>query len=146
MKNTNFEKNYQKLKRYMEEADDAVDAKAKSAAYKKVNDLYNAMKEKGDDYYKAFRLYEEAKDCENEFIDIHDPIVEADIRVLLEAFRKYEIKKFTFSNGWTDAVETAWRFVQNGCSVEGMAEINGTNFNPRKGAFERVHGYIFSVN
>ena len=64
---------------------------------------------------------------------------------LIERLRKAGIKKFTFSSTWSSTVQTAWLFLQNGCKVEGMAEINGPSTAFMSDEYERVPAYVFSI-
>ena len=97
-----------------------------------------------DDFGFAYRLYRQMKDCGNEYIDlsiaIHDEVK------VLNTLRKYGIERFTFSSGWSSAVESAWIFQQNGCKLEGLIELNGLNKDWfGTGEREKVHGYLFSL-
>ena len=42
-------------------------------------------------------------------------------------------------------VGTAWLFVQNGCKLEGMVEINGTYQAFMSDEYERVPAFVFSI-
>ena len=55
------------------------------------------------------------------------------------------MKTFTFSSTWSSAVETAWLFVQNGCKLEGLVQINGTCQAFMREEYERVPAYVFSI-
>ena len=59
--------------------------------------------------------------------------------------RENGIERFTFSSGWTDAVETAWLFQKAGCVLEGLVEINKCNLTPFTDECEKIHGYLFRV-
>ena len=97
-----------------------------------------------DDFGFAYRLYRQMKDCGNEYIDlsiaIHDEVK------VLNTLRKYGIERFTFSSGWSSAVESAWIFQQNGCKLEGLIELNGLNKDWfGTGESEKVHSYLCSL-
>ena len=99
--------------------------------------------EKGDAYAFVYRLYREMKECGNEHIDLHDAI--HDELKVLGMLKECGIKSFTFSSGWSSAVESAWIFQQNGCQLQGLVELNGTTMDWITGEREKVHGYFFSI-
>ena len=138
-------------------------------AYEAINEAYHAA-EKNDDingvekaradydtwragimangraYTKIYNYYEDARAVGNKYIDIYDTINDDEIKDLVAEMRAIGIDYFTFSSGWTKAVETAWLFQQNGCSVEGIVEIN-TRYKPfRSTEWEKAHGFLFKVN
>lgn len=65
--------------------------------------------------------------------------------IMAEAFRRHGIEKFTYSSCWSGAARAAWQFVQHGCVLEGMAEINGPHTELGSDKHEKVYGYVFSV-
>ena len=91
----------------------------------------------------TYRLYKQMKECGNEYIDlsflIHDEVG------VLQTLRKYGVEHFTFSSGWSSAVESAWIFQQNGCKLEGLVELYGLNRDWTTGEREKVHGYLFRL-
>ena len=99
--------------------------------------------QKGDFYAFVYRLYKEMKEAGNEHIDLHEAIFDAP--KMLEKLKSCGVKSFTFSSGWSGAVETAWEFQQNGCRLEGLVELNGTTKDWITGEREKVHGYLFSI-
>ena len=115
---------------------------------KKARDSYHEMedeilKTEDDDFGFAYRLYKQMKECGNEYIDlsiaIHDEVG------VLQTLRKYGVERFTFSSGWSSAVESAWIFQQNGCRLEGLIELNSIHKDWTTGEREKVHGYLFTI-
>jgi len=100
----------------------------------------------GRAYTKIYNYYEDARTVGNKYIDIHDTINDDEIKDLVAEMRALGIDHFTFSSGWTSAVNTAWLFQQEGCSVEGIAEINTRYKAFMSNEWEKGHGYIFRVN
>jgi len=92
-----------------------------------------------------YRTYAEARRNGNDNIDFHDVIWDKEVPGLIATLRQLGIEKFTFSSGWSSAVETAWLFQQNGCSLQGLVEVNG-NKDCFTGDHEKRHGYLFSLN
>ena len=69
-----------------------------------------------------------------------------DVECLIACMRDNGIDHFTFSSGWSSAVETAWLFQQNGCTLEGLIEINSRHKHFFTGEQEKAHGYLFRLN
>ena len=149
MKKNAFEteyKAYNKLagqyRKAADNGDQAGVSKAR-AGYKAWEQELNA---KGEAYGKVYRLYAEAQEVGNTYIDLHDCIWDKDVASLIDSLRTYGIEKFTFSSGWSSAVETAWLFTQQGCRVEGLVELNSQHKKIMTDEYEKAHGYLFSVN
>ena len=132
----------------LERAYEAAKAAGDEAGMEKARKEYQAMEkevlEKEDsDFGFAYRLYKQMKECGNEYIDlsiaIHDEVG------VLQTLRKYGFEHFTFSSGWSSAVESAWIFQQNGCRLLGLIELNSIHKDWTTGEREKVHGYLFSI-
>lgn len=103
----------------------------------------------GDAFVRVYCSYSESMERHNKYLDFHEVIWDKDVKKVIDTLRRYGIEKFTFSSGWSSAVETAWLFQMNGCRLEGLVEVNGCrNFTDdgEDGGFEKRHGYLFSVN
>lgn len=100
----------------------------------------------GRAYTKIYNYYEDARTVGNKYIDIHDTINDDEIKDLVAEMRALGIDRFTFSSGWTKAVETAWLFQQNGCSVDGIVEVNTRYKAFMSTEWEKTHGFLFKVN
>ena len=98
---------------------------------------------KGDAYAFVYRLYQEMKEAGNEHSDLHDTI--RDEAKMIETLRSLGVESFTFSSGWSSAVESAWIFQENGCRLQGLIELNSPHMNWFTGTREKVHGYLFSI-
>ncbi|MCD8108772.1 MAG: hypothetical protein LUE14_01510 [Clostridiales bacterium] len=150
MKNNTFAEDYRIFKTYEAEYDAAKDEDGKEAARVKVRALYADMETRGEDYGRVYMLYKEAQERGNEYIDLHENIWDKDVKALVDSLRRYGIEHFTFSSRWSSTVETAWLFLQNGCTLEGMRELHGSEKNTfgrtEEKEFETVHGYLFKVN
>ena len=132
----------------LERAYSAAKTASDEVGMKKARDSYHEMedeilKTEDDDFGFAYRLYKQMKECGNEYIDlsiaIHDEIG------TLQILKKYGFEHFTFSSGWSSAVESAWIFQQNGCRLEGLIELNSIHKDWTTGEREKVHGYLFSI-
>ncbi len=143
MKNNTFAEDYRTFKTYEAEYEAAENEDGKEAARKKVRELYDGM---DDEYYRMFTSYKDAKDRGNEYIDISDNIWDENVKGLIDNLREYGIDHFTFSSGWSSAVDTAWLFLQNGCVLEGLVEINSQYKSFGSDEYDKAHGYLFKVN
>lgn len=132
----------------LEGAYDAAKAAGDEAGMVKARNEYQVMEKEileteDSDFGFAYRLYKQMKECGNKYIDlsiaIHDEIE------VLRILRKYGFEHFTFSSGWSSAVESAWIFQQNGCRLEGLIELNSIHKDWITGELEKVHGYLFSI-
>ena len=132
----------------LERAYEASKAAGDEAGMEKARNEYKAMNKEvleteDADFGFAYRLYKQMKECGNKFIDlsiaIHDEVG------TLQTLRKYGFEHFTFSSGWSSAVESAWIFQQNGCRLLGLIELNSIHKDWTTGEREKVHGYLFSI-
>ena len=94
---------------------------------------------------RIYREYETSKDSGNEHLDISEVVWDKDVERLIACLRENGIEHFTFSSTWSSAVETAWLFQQNGCTLEGLIEINSHFTKWDSDEHEKAHGYLFRV-
>ena len=94
---------------------------------------------------RIWREYEKALQNGNDRLDLSDCIWDKDAKDLIDCIRENGITEFTFSSGWSGAVDTAWLFQKNGCTLAGLVEINGAEklFSEER---EKLHAYLFKVN
>ena len=100
---------------------------------------------RGGCYSRLYRMYRDAMECGNSNLDIDDLTQETDIPGLLDSFRAYGIRRFTFSSTWSGAVRIAWGLCQHGCTLLGMSEVYGMTTDFQTGAHEKKPAYLFSV-
>lgn len=135
LENTRLEKAY-------EEAGTDTEKKAIADAH---NTLMQELENKGEIALWVWRNYEISRKNGNEMLDISEVLWDNKVAGLIECLRDCGITAFTFSSTWSSAVETAWLFTKEGCTLEGIIEIKGNkNFLTRKQ--EMKHGYLFKVN
>lgn len=143
----NFIAEYNELKKNRTACDQAqteeerVEARKAYARFKK-----RIITEKGTEYAKAFRLFTEAWDKGNNYIDFSDTIKDEEIPNFVKTLRSLGFRKFTFSSSWSGAIETAWAFIKNGCLLEGMTEINGEPKDIFSDEYEKIHALLFNLN
>ena len=99
----------------------------------------------GKSFASIFELYVNARERGNENIDISECCEYRSEADLIASFREFGIDTFTFSSRWSSAVESAWAFIQNGCTLMGMVEINSRT-KDWEGCYEKRPAYLFSVN
>lgn len=148
MKKNNFAEEYAReteIKAQYHEAEKAGNAEGQEAARMAYHELEEQIAAKGNPYARIYRLYSEAKERGNEYIDLNDTIWDEQVKPLIGSLREYGIEKFTFSSTWSSAVETAWLFTQNGCRLEGLVEINSRHKAFMSDEYEKAHGYLFSI-
>lgn len=135
-------KNHRDIKAAYEAAKDAGDASGFEKAKADMRALHEELEAQGDEFCFVFNLFAEMDERGNEHIDLHDVIWEPEKTI--ETLRKFGVETFVFSSGWSRAVDTAWAFVQAGCKLEGMVELNDRfsyfEENPAK-----RHGYLFRI-
>jgi len=136
----------QQVKARYNEAKEQKNSDGMEAARKSYQELSERIEKRGKSYVKVYRLYEEAAERGNEYIDLNDVIWDKDVESLIQSLRENGVEYFTFSSTWSSAVETAWLFTQNGCTLEGLVEINGRNTDAFIGEREKAHGYLFAIH
>ena len=104
------------------------------------------LEEKGEAYARYFWKYDEAQERGNACIDFNECIWEDQIPKMIADLKVLGIKEFTLSSTYSSIVKTVWVFQQNGCSLEGMEEINGHCKNYETGDYEKVPAFKFKVN
>lgn len=148
MKKNIFAETYaqvQELKKQYNAAKDAGNEAGMQAARDAYNLLMDGIGTVGESSVRIYRLYEEAHDCGNEYIDFNEVVWDRDVAGMVAALRENGITHFTFSSGWSGAVDTAWLFTQNGCRLEGLVEINSPHKAFGSDEYEKAHGYLFSI-
>ena len=140
-----YNEQIKEIKAAFDAANDKGDEAGKEAARERYHQWKDKIEAEGEDFCKVYNLYKSAQQRGNEYIDLYDVIWDKDVPALIDRLRKAGIQKFTFSSTWSSTVETAWLFLQNGCKLEGMAEINGTCQAFMSDEYERVHAYVFSI-
>lgn len=108
--------------------------------------LDESIEAKGAAFALMYDFYEDARQRGNEHIDISECHDYRDEAALITTFREHGIDTFTFSSRWSGAVESAWTFIQKGCTLMGMVEINSKTRNWDDDDYEKCHAYLFKVN
>ena len=136
----------QQVKARYDEAEKNNNTEGMEAARKSYQALSQRIENRGAGYAKGYRLYEEAVERGNEHIDLNEVIWDKDVESLIQLLRENGVEYFTFSSTWSSAVEIAWLFTQNGCTLEGLVEVNSPYTNTFTGEREKAHGYLFAIH
>ena len=147
MKNT-FAAEYEqelKIRADYETAKVAGNEEGIEAARAAIHELWDSIEAKGSAYSRIYRDYTESRDRGNIYLDLNDVIWDTDAPGLVACMRENGIEHFTFSSGWSSAVETAWIFKENGCQLEDLIQINGREDIFREGTYEKRPAYLFRI-
>ncbi len=144
MKNI-FTETYNRIEELKIQFDAAATEEKKESLRAEYHETMKGIEEQGATAMRIWREYEKALENGNERLDLNDSIWDKDVKNLIDCIRENGITEFTFSSGWSGAVDTAWLFQQNGCILAGMIEINGGEkvFSEEH---EKLHAYLFKVN
>lgn len=136
----------QQIKARYDEAEAQNNNEGMEAARKFYKELTERIGNRGAAYAKVYRLYQEAVDRGNEYIDLNDVVWEKDVAALIQSFRENGVEHFTFSSTWSSAVAIAWLFTENGCTLEGLLQINSQHKAFGSEEYEKVPAYLFAVH
>ncbi len=88
--------------------------------------------------------YENSKDCGNSRVNLSEIIWDHQVSKIVACMKANEIKEFTFSATYTEAIRTAWLFQQEGCVLEGMVKIFST-YTDANGEHTEVPTLLFKI-
>ncbi len=133
------------LKKAYDAASEEIQKEGIRRSYRNIADQIN-QEEKN--FIRMYNYYETAQECGNKYLDINNVVWKKDVPGMIQTMRENGIEKFTFSSTWSGAVDIAWLFTQNGCSLEGLVEINKhcREFMSEEAEWEKCHAYVFKVN
>lgn len=142
MKTNRFEELYckvQELRKLYNEGE-------KEKAHQSCNELKETIKNEENGFKEIWTMYQKAKENKNQYLDLNEVIWDNEVKPIIKILRDNGIEKFTFSSTWTNAVKIAWLFKQNGCTLEGLIEINEGFEDFETGEMEKVPAYLFKLN
>ncbi|MCD7810310.1 MAG: hypothetical protein LUG91_00410 [Ruminococcus sp.] len=141
-----FESTYEKVQEIKRTFQAAASEAEKELARKAYHDALAKIEHMGsNETRRIWNAYSDARECGNAYLDLHEVIWDKDVEPLISCMRANGIERFTFSSHCTDTTETAWLFQQNGCTLEGLIEINTPFRDCITGDFEKKHGLLFRV-
>jgi hypothetical protein len=138
-----FEKVYLQTQAAQKAYDEAADGAGREKACELYREAMKPLKALGNAAVYVWKCYEESRNNGNKLLNFDDPIDEKNIPELVQCMRENGIEQFTFSSDWNTR-ENAWAFVQSGCVIEGMTEING-DISPFTEKQQKLHAYLFRV-
>lgn len=68
--------------------------------------------------------YRYSVEAENELPNFNDVIWDDDIDAILNSMRREGITEFTISSSFSGLIETIARFIDKGCALDGIVQIN----------------------
>ena len=142
MKTNKFEKLYarmQELKKLYNEGE-------KEKAQQSYSKLKETIKNEENGFRTIWTMYEKARDNQNMYIDFNEVIWDNEVPSIIKTLRDNGIEKFTFSSTWSSAVKTAWLFKENGCTLEGLTEVNEGYEDFITGKMKKTPAYLFKLN
>ena len=139
-----FYERHEELERKLDAAENDGNTRAIEACQKGHQELLEEVRAEGETFGDMMRLYSEMKQQGNSRLDLSGTYRKPE--EVIRIFREFGVKEFTFSSTWSSAVETAWLFQKEGCSLEGLVEINSQHQAFMSNEYEKAHGYLFRVN
>lgn len=103
--------------------------------------LYDSI---ADEKKRVFRLYANAQERENDLIDIDDWDAK-NVPMLLKELRGCAIAHITVSSSWSGLPDLMWAFVENGCAVLGMIQINQRRRDWETGKFPKMPAFLVRI-
>ena len=134
-----------RIKAGYEKAERDCNPEVMKTARAEIKALMEEIDSKGEAYARNYRLYREAVECGNEYIDWDALLYGEKVEEFVNELRNCGIEKFTFSSGWSNAIELAWLFTQNGCVLEGFVQINNKYKDTFTNAHEKKPALLFSI-
>lgn len=141
MKNA-FVETYKAVKTLATRIEAATTEEEKNSIRKECEDVTTWIDEQGKDACYIWHSCERSLDNGNIAINLN---TNAASDSLIECLRKNGVSEFTFSSGWSGAIESVWFFQQNGCTLAGMIEVNGDRL-PLSKEHEKMPAFLFKLN
>ena len=142
MTKNKFEKLYTKIQELKKLYNEGEKEKARAAYIK----LEETIKTEEKCFQKIWAMYKNSQDNKNQYIDFSDAIWDNEVEQIIKTLKDNGIEYFTFSSTWSSAVKTAWLFTQNGCTLEGLTEINEGYEDFITGEMKKTPAYLFKLN
>ena len=119
-----MEKAYQKELQAIAAFDEAKNEEENEKARKLHYEAITAIKNFGKIAIHIWREYQSSREHGNLNLDLSEVIWDEQVPEMVACMKANGIERFTFSGTYTEAIKTAWLFQQEGCVLEGFAEIN----------------------
>lgn len=93
------------LEKKFNEAEKASHEKGMEACREGYQELLQEVRADGEDFSSMMRLYSEVKQRGNKLLDVSGSYTEPER--IIQMFKEFGVKEFTFSSNWTNAMDTA---------------------------------------
>ena len=133
----------EELEKKFDAAEKAGDAQTMQACRDAYQELVKEVQAEGEDFGNMMRLYSDMKKHGNSLLDLSGAYREP--KKILQVFREFGVKEFTFSSTWSSAIQVAWEFTQLGCGLKGMTEIYGSGQTFMSNEYERIPAYLLRL-
>lgn len=133
----------EELEKKFDAAEKAGDAQTMQACRDAYQELVKEVQAEGEDFGNMMWLYSDMKKHGNSLLDLSGAYREP--KKILQVFREFGVKEFTFSSTWSSAIQVAWEFTQLGCGLKGMTEIYGSGQKFMSNEYERIPAFLFSL-
>lgn len=139
-----FEKIYEKVNQQAKAVCAAKSNEEREDARRLLNETISEIESL--DFYTVHIWYEykKARDCGNSRLNLSEIIWEHQVSKIVACMKANEIKEFTFSATYTEAIQTAWLFQQEGCVLEGMVKVFST-YTDANGEHTEVPALLFKI-
>lgn len=143
MKNI-FEKTYEKINQQAKAVCAAKSNEEKEEARRLLDKTISEIESL--DFYTVHIWYEykNARDCGNNSINLSEIIWDHQVAEIVACMKVNGVKEFTFSGTYSNALETALLFQQEGCVMEGMVKVFST-YTDANGEHTEVPALLFKI-
>lgn len=130
---------------YEEQVKARRDAAGKQKVIKAMAGLQSQVSKEGAGFELLFWACAEAIQLGNPYPEAAHWLDAEQQALFVSACRQYGVDQFVYASAYSHAIEDAWIFLQNGCVLEGMVEINDSYKAPWEDVFQVKHGLLFRV-
>ena len=139
-----FEQIYEKVNQQAKAVCAAKSDKEREEARRLLDKTISEIESLGFYTIHIWREYKNARDCGNSRLNLSDIIWDHQVPKMVTCMKENEIKEFTFSATYTEAIKTAWLFQQEGCVIEGMVKVFST-YTDANGEHTEVPALLFKI-
>ena len=145
MKNA-FLETYKATKALATRLEAAATEEEKDLVRKEYKDVIAWLYEDGDAACQIWPSCRRSYNNGNLLIDLDDNVSKDNVSEIVSCLRNNGVTKFTFSSTWSGAIESAWLFQQNGCTLVGLVEVIGDNLLPHSNEHEKMPALLFKLD
>ena len=74
--------------------------------------------------HTLYWAYQTSLEAKNDTIDFNNVIWADDVEPIIDACKKYGFERITISSTFSSMNSILWQFLERGCTVEGMQQVN----------------------